>query len=116
MADDERQVINSRTRTTDLIAQPLIVENQLANRIRQQFALPTELESSSALGLAFGRRRNAHIRPNRLAGAEERMRSTRQRSCRRSERVPGDTAPELRICGWPLRTERAHRTSPYERR
>jgi len=37
----------------DLIAQPLIVENQLANRIRQLFALPTALESSSSLGLAF---------------------------------------------------------------
>src|SRR5438093_13317825 len=41
-------------RPADLVAQPLIVQNQFANRIRELFALPTALEPSGALGLTSG--------------------------------------------------------------
>jgi hypothetical protein len=48
-------------RPADLVAQPLIVQNQLAYRIRELLALPTALESSGALGLACGGRRTRSL-------------------------------------------------------
>jgi hypothetical protein len=44
-------------RPADLVAQPLVVEDEFADRIRELFALPTTFEPSGAFGLACGRRR-----------------------------------------------------------
>src|SRR5438270_9512137 len=43
-------------RPADLVSQPLILQDELANRIWQLFALPTALEPAGALTLAFGSR------------------------------------------------------------
>ena len=44
-------------RPADVVSQPLIVQDQFANRIRELFALPTALEPAGALTLASGSRR-----------------------------------------------------------
>src|SRR5207302_823841 len=44
-------------RPTDLVSQPLIVQDEFANRIRKLFALPTALEPSGVLTLGSGGRR-----------------------------------------------------------
>ncbi len=44
-------------RPADLVAQPLIVQDELADCIRELFALPTALEPSGAVSLACGSRR-----------------------------------------------------------
>src|SRR5260370_15341389 len=41
-------------RPADLVSQPLIVQDEFANRIRELFALPTALELAGALTLASG--------------------------------------------------------------
>jgi hypothetical protein len=44
-------------RPADLVAQPLVVQDELADRIGELLALPTALEPSRAVGLARGSRR-----------------------------------------------------------
>jgi len=44
-------------RPADLVSQPLILQNEFANRIRELFALPTALDPAYALTLASGGRR-----------------------------------------------------------
>jgi hypothetical protein len=40
-------------RPADIVPQPLVVEDELANRLRELVALPPALESPCALALAF---------------------------------------------------------------
>src|SRR5438477_12378520 len=44
-------------RPADVVSQPLIVQDEFANHVRELFALPTALEPSGALTLASGGRR-----------------------------------------------------------
>src|SRR5438132_7440502 len=44
-------------RPTDLVSQPLILQDEFANRIRKLFALPTALEPAGVLTLGYGGRR-----------------------------------------------------------
>ena len=55
--DDRSAVNNVEHRPADLVAQPLIVQDEVANRVRELFALPTALEPSRAVSLTYGRRR-----------------------------------------------------------
>src|SRR4051812_34057904 len=43
-------------RPADLVAQPLVIQDEFANRIRELFALPTALQRSRAFSCARGRR------------------------------------------------------------
>src|SRR5438132_5993774 len=52
----EHRVSTVKHRPADLVSQPLILQDELANRIWQLFALPTALEPAGALTLAFGSR------------------------------------------------------------
>src|SRR4051794_2890487 len=56
-------------RPADVVSQPLIVQNQLANRIGQLLALPLALEPASALGLA--RRDSCTYRLDRVSSSTE---------------------------------------------
>jgi len=44
-----------KNRPADVVAQPLVVKHELANRLRELVALPPALEPPGALALAFGR-------------------------------------------------------------
>jgi hypothetical protein len=48
-------------RPADLVPQPLVVQDEFANRIRELFALPAALEPSGALSLACGHRRTRSL-------------------------------------------------------
>ena len=57
MGHDDRSLSPFEQGPADVVAQPLIVQNQSANRVRELFALPTALEPPGALSLACGGRR-----------------------------------------------------------
>jgi hypothetical protein len=59
-------------RPADVVPQPLVIEHQLANRLRELGALPRALES--ACGFTFGFRRGSTSRLDRLGGRAERVR------------------------------------------
>jgi hypothetical protein len=75
-------------RPADVVSQPLIVKDELANRIRELFALPPALEPAGAL-LAPGRRRTRRL--DRVGGSTELVRC----DMRHHGRLAG------RICGMP---------------
>jgi hypothetical protein len=70
-------------RPADLVPQPLIVQDEFANRIRKLFALPTTLEPACGLALASGGRRTSGL---------DRVR-------RRTEFVRGDMRHHRRLAG-----------------
>src|SRR3984893_17441302 len=57
----------------DVDPQPLVVEHELANRLRELVALPPAFESSCALALSF--RRRSTCRLDRIGGRTELVRS-----------------------------------------
>ena len=83
----KRQISTSQSavehRPADFVSQPLILQDEFANRIRELFALPTALAPARALTLAFGGGR------------------TRGLDCigRRTELVGGDMRYRRRLAG-----------------
>src|SRR2546422_7922226 len=59
-------------RPADVVPQPLVVEYELANRLRELVALPPALESPCALALSF--RRGSGCRLDRIGGRTELVR------------------------------------------
>src|SRR3989440_10216342 len=59
-------------RPADVVPQPLVVEYELANRLRELVALPPALESSCALALSF--RRGSTCGLDRIGGRTELVR------------------------------------------
>src|SRR5437867_5832172 len=59
-------------RPADVVAQPLVVEYELANRLRELVALPPALESPCALALSF--RRGSTCSLDRIGGRTELVR------------------------------------------
>ena len=59
-------------RPADVVAQPLIVQDQLADRLRQLVALPAALAPAGPLALAFRRRRARRL--DRVGGGSELVR------------------------------------------
>src|SRR6202165_4383780 len=59
-------------RPADVVPQPLVVEYELANRLRELVALPPAFESSRALALSF--RRRSTCRLDRIGGRTELVR------------------------------------------
>src|SRR6202521_4787342 len=59
-------------RPADVVPQPLVVEYELANRLRELVALPPAFESSCALALSF--RRRSTCRLDRIGGRTELVR------------------------------------------
>ena len=57
MSTDIRDPSSVEDRPADLVSQPLILSDELANDIRKLFALPTALEPTGALTLPSGGRR-----------------------------------------------------------
>jgi len=53
-ADKPSRLSAVEHRPADLVSQPLILQDEFANRIGELFALPTALESAGALTLASG--------------------------------------------------------------
>ena len=82
-------------RPADLVSQPLILQDEFANRIGELFALPTALEPAGALTLASGGRRTRGL----------------DRVGRSTELVCGDMRHRCRlagsICGVPERLRSA---------
>ena len=70
-------------RPADVVPQPLIVEYELANRLRELVALPAALESPSALALSW--RRGSTCGLDRVGG--------------RTELVRGDVCDDRRLAG-----------------
>ena len=56
-------------RPADLVPQPLIIEDEFANRCRQLFALPTTLDPTAALTIASGGGRTRGL--DRVGGSTE---------------------------------------------
>src|SRR5438132_11942959 len=52
----EHRLSTLEHRPADLVSQPLILQDEVANRIRKLFALPTALEPAGSLAIAFGGR------------------------------------------------------------
>src|SRR6266403_6223843 len=59
-------------RPADVVPQPLVVEDELANRLRELVALPPALESPCALALSF--RRGSTCGLDRIGGRTELVR------------------------------------------
>src|SRR5438874_126205 len=70
-------------RPTDVVPQPLVVEYELANRLRELVALPVALESPGALALSF--RRGSTCGLDRIGS--------------RTELVRGDVCDDRRLAG-----------------
>src|SRR2546430_6281650 len=70
-------------RPANVVPQPLVVEYELANRLRELVALPPALESSCALALSF--RRGSTCGLDRIGG--------------RTELVRGDVRDRRRLTG-----------------
>src|ERR1700736_4389191 len=70
-------------RPADVVPQPLVVEYEIANRLRELVALPPALESPRALALSF--RRGSTCCLDRIGG--------------RTERVGGDVCDDRRLAG-----------------
>lgn len=70
-------------RPADVVPQPLVVEDELANRLRELVALPPALESPCALALSFRRGRTCGL--DRIGG--------------RTELVRGDVRDRRRLTG-----------------
>src|SRR5712691_182276 len=70
-------------RPADVVPQPLVVEYELANRLRELVALPPALESPRALALSF--RRGSTRGLDRIGG--------------RTELVRGDVCDDRRLAG-----------------
>src|SRR5258708_6921800 len=70
-------------RPADVVPQPLIVEHELANRLRELVALPPALESPCAFGLSF--RRGSACGFDRICG--------------RTELVRGNVCDDRRLAG-----------------
>jgi hypothetical protein len=67
---DARSAVKHRP--ADVVPQPLVIEHQLANRLRELGALPLAL--GSACGFTFGFRRGSTSRLDRLGGRAELVR------------------------------------------
>ncbi len=79
-------------RPADLVSQPLILQDEFANRIRKVFALPTALQPAGALNLASGGRRKRGLdrvgRGTELVGGDVRHhRRLAGKHMRRAERL-----------------------------
>src|SRR4051794_29064577 len=84
-------------RPADVVAQPLVVEYELANRLRELVALPPALESPCALALSF--RRGSTCGLDRISGRTELVRGDVCEGCGLAGSVRGMPCCPTQVSG-----------------
>src|SRR5918911_1900235 len=92
---DARSAVEHRP--ADGVPHPLVVEDELANRLRELVALPPALESSCALALSF--RRGSTCGLDRIGGRAELVRGDVRDACRLASSVRGMPCCPTQVSG-----------------
>src|SRR5436305_74066 len=100
-------------RPADVVSQPLIVQDKIANRIRQLVALPAALEPAGTLALAFRRSRTRGL--DRVGCGAELVRSDVRDHRRLTGSIRGMARRASKIPGRPHRMPRTLRGSGTSR-
>src|SRR5919201_5078637 len=84
-------------RPADVIPHPLVVEDELANRLRELVALPPALASPGALARSFRRGRTCGL--DRIRGRAELVRGDVRDACRLASSVRGVPCCSTQVSG-----------------